>query len=439
MTKIAGAPTLGKPFRISGAQQSIFSEGHGLSAPAFYDWDSDGLKDLLIGEFGSGIESGKYVGNFVRVYKNSGTLDKPDFTGTFDYARPPFKMPGNGTPLSVDQFCCIGFTPQFIDLNQDGNQDLITGQYYGEVTWFRGSDEGFMPGEFLPQAVSPYGPPRHEPKDKKGRKAHQYYWLYSSASFGDFTQDGKVDLITGSTTALHISKNIGSPSNPEFGQRELLLDVNGNPLKIYSFTEKELKYFDDLKFMGIVPPTAGDDHLMPYVTDWNNDGDLDLLVTNSYAHKGLAVIDFFKGTPTVNGYRFQPAVPLFAVDNGEKAFPGSDLRIAVVDWNNDGVNDLLIGTSIITTQNEFNGRLSWGWEEDVKLRGAGKDPANIINVTEDILKQYKESVELPSDMSIEEYMTIRHRGYVYIMLGSKSTEPVKTKEKKTIKQKKQDI
>jgi hypothetical protein len=433
---IAGAPVLSKPFLVKGNDKAIFSQGHGLGAPAFYDWDGDGLKDLLIGEFGTGAENGMYMGNFIRLYKNIGTMEQPEFSGQFDYARPPFLMPGNGTPYSVDQFCCIGFTPQFVDLNADGNLDMITGQYYGEVSWFKGSEGGFMPGEFLQQQPSPNGPPRLEPKGKTARKDHQRYWLFSPASFGDFTNDGRPDLITGGIDAIQISKNIGIESAPQFGQRDLLVDTKGSPLKVYTYNEEQLNEFEKVKFLGITPPVAGDDHTVPYVVDWDNDGALDLLITNSYVHGGLNTVDFFKGVQTTEGYRFEPAVPLFKAPDDAKAFPGSSARVSVTDWNNDGINDLLIGTAVLTVHGKFSDLLSWSWEDDNGLRGPGKDPANAADLPPIDLARYKASVRLPAGVSIDEYLTIRHQGYVYVMLGNRQPPALKTHEKKRTKAKK---
>ncbi|MBN4082921.1 VCBS repeat-containing protein [bacterium AH-315-A23] len=145
---IPGAPKLGKPQLIMGDTAPVWGGGNGWAAPAVYDWNNDGKKDLLIGEFGSGVESiGMSIGNFVRVYQNEGTDENPKFSDSYSYAR---GMKGEnakyntGTPLSIYTWCCIAFTPRFADLNNDGYQDLITGQYNpGYVTWFRGSEHGF--------------------------------------------------------------------------------------------------------------------------------------------------------------------------------------------------------------------------------------------------------------------------------------------------------
>lgn len=408
-TPIKGAPVLSKPMLVQGPR----SEGHGLAAPAFWDWDGDGLKDLLIGEFGSGVEKGRYVGNFIRVYKNTGTETQPEFNSTFDYARPPYEILSDGTPYSVDQFCCIGFTPQFIDLNKDGLQDMITGGYHGEVSWFQGSKEGFKPGEALPQE----GNPRSADRVKKW---HQFYWLYSSASFGDFTGDGKADLIIGGR-ALRISKNVGTDTDPQFAKREMLLDVKGNPLKVYNYTAEDLKFYEDRKILGYEPCPAGDDDLSPYVVDWDNDGVLDLMATNSYAHKDLATITFFKGVKVNDEHRFQPGQVLFKTKTpSDKAFPGSGPRVSVADWNNDGINDLLIGASVVTVGGQVNARFTWSWEKEQGLLPAGKDPANLNDLPAETLKRYKATTTPPNGMTIDDFMTIRHRGYVYVMLGNKA-------------------
>lgn len=402
MTSIPGAPVLAEPMLVKGSDGNpLIGEGYGIAAPALYDWNGDGLRDLLIGEFGSGMEFGRYFGNFVRIHLNTGTDDDPIFDNDFVYARPPYEMSGDGTPYSVDQFCCMGFTPVFVDINIDGKQDMVSGQYFGEVIFFQGTERGFASG--FP--VREPGNPRERSEDYK---VHQAYWLYSSVSFGDLTGDGKLDMVVGGE-AIRMSQNLGF-EYPSFDQRKLLRSINETPLQVYEYTEQDL-----VKKHGI--SVGGDYKLSPVVIDWDNDGTLDLLVTNSYVHRGLSVIDFFKGVRKNGEYRFYPPIPLFRAQD-RKAFPGVSPIISVVDWNRDGVNDLMIGVSVITTNGEFNSSLSWAWEKEMGFLGFGKDPGILQGKKRETnMKAVLRNVTLPVNVSGEEFLTMRHQGYVYVMLG----------------------
>ncbi len=324
-TNIPGAPQLSAPVLITGTELPVVAQGMGLAAPAFYDWDGDGLKDLLIGEFGTGVENSSMVGSFIRVYKNSGSESTPSFTGRWEYAKPNFIFNdrSGGTPFSVPQGCCIGTHPQFTDINCDGQADMVSGSYDGGVYVFYGTKEGFLPSEALRQAGDPYS-------RAPGWQSMQEYWLYSSASFGDLTGDGLPDLILGGTS-LRISKNIGTAARPFFGTRDTLRLTDGNPLKVHEYTAAEMKAFEPyIKDFGMVPPAAGSNKICPYVVDWDGDGVLDILTTNEYTAEGLNTVDFFKGVKAGKDTRFLPAVTLFRAKDGGKAFPGSGPKISYV-------------------------------------------------------------------------------------------------------------
>lgn len=415
--EIPGAVKLGKPILIMGGKQPVMAKGHGIAAPAFYDVDGDGNKDLLIGEFVSGIENGTFVGNFLRKYKNTGDNTKPVFSQKFDYVRSDYKLPSNGTPLSTVQGCCIGFTPQFIDLDQDGVTDLVSGQYDGDATWFRGTKNGFDAGCLLDQE----GDPRivNYKVNSATDTLSQFYWLYSAMSFADLDGDGLTDIIVGGD-ALRFSKNIGTKANPRFALRELLLDMNDKPLEIDPPTA-EFKGMYTSSFKGYYPQ-SGTGMVSPYVTDWDHDGVPDILATAPYMYKNEKAVTFFKGRKTGKGIRFEPGIALFRGKNGAKEFPGRWLHISVADWNNDGVEDLFVGTSVVTIHDDvFQPYLSWNWERETGVQkydpGNMKDnPANQQDYVDTYLKKDKPNVK---KIPASDYVTARHRGYVYVMLGEK--------------------
>ncbi|KAF0243587.1 MAG: hypothetical protein FD180_3235 [Planctomycetota bacterium] len=62
---------LAAPFAAEAGGKPIdLADGVGHSAPLFVDWDGDGLKDLLVGQFGAGK---------LRIYRNTGKKDAPAF------------------------------------------------------------------------------------------------------------------------------------------------------------------------------------------------------------------------------------------------------------------------------------------------------------------------------------------------------------------------
>ena len=445
---IPGTPKLGQPILVSGSTKPILTEKHGLAAPALWDWNGDGKRDLLVGEFETNEHDSLPMGargSAIRVYLNVGTGSEPKFTDEFAWARDTA-----GTIMEVPQWCCIGFTPQFYDLDDDGHLDMITGQYHpGEVTWFRGSDDGFLPGVKLPQEGDPAsnGQPVFGNYDgEPGDIGTFQYWVYSSASFGDLDDDGDLDLVVGGSGGLRASENIGSPRLPSFAMRELLLDINGNPLRILDRGEEWEAAFRE----GEISPPDGDGKASPLVVDWDNDGVLDLMVTGSYRHPASHAVTFFRGVKTDEGHRFHPGVDLLPTADDAKALPGSGQRVYVDDWNRDGVKDLIIGASIATVNGgEFSDEFSWEWEDVNKIESAGKDPGRDPprerpteesldmlgmrdHLGEEAFKELVRSNKEYWDDTIGKlyqegkahWLTMRHQGRIYVMLGDRRDSPV---------------
>ena len=318
----------------------------------------------------------------------------------------------------------MGFTPQFVDLDLDGNMDIITGQYNGHVTWYRGFDldkyeGGFDAGQLLDQEGDPDDVEisasnyNCDPDDVKST----FYWLYSPANFGDFDDDGLLDMIVGGKS-LRISKNIGTKAKPRFAKRELLLDINDKPLIIYKLTKEEKEFYRKNAISGI--PAAGVGGISPIVVDWDNDGVLDLMATNHYNKNGLPAITYFRGVKTAKGHRFEEGVSLLKGKDDAKVFPGRDLHICIADWNNDGVNDLIIGTAIVTLHDdEFSGYLSWNWENETGLRYDMRHYDKDDPTAKRLLKEYLERETVKEKIPAEDFLTVRHRGRVYVMLGEK--------------------
>ena len=135
------------------------------SFPAVFDWNGDGMRDLLVGSQDS----------VLRVYLNQASDTWPmfqeyqpviagDTTITFRHANP-----------------CI------FDLDEDGRDDLIVGHYDGYVHFFRNIGDDtltvFAAGESL----------RFE--DGAPVRYGADWWWHSRCSFGDWNNDGTPDFL----------------------------------------------------------------------------------------------------------------------------------------------------------------------------------------------------------------------------------------------------
>lgn len=440
---IPGAPKLQKPFLVMGSTKPVMAEKHGLAGPALWDWNKDGKKDLLIGEFETTSKEhhGKN-GSTVRVYLNVGTNENPKFTDKWEYAKDRY-----GVPLEVNQWCCIGFTPQFVDLDADGRMDIITGQYHpGDVYWFRGTPYGFAKGIPLKQEGNPWSAINSmSPRSKTAKPIETFdYWVYSSANMGDMDGDGDLDLITGGSS-IRISENIGTKKSPNFGRRKLALTTEGKPLVTRVLNVKsKAKY----KQWGSKPSVSGSSKSQQHVVDWDGDGVLDILSTDEYLGSDYRAVTFFKGVKGKKGemQRFQQGIALFEAKDGSKAFPGSGQRVYVDDWNNDGVKDLIVGVSVVTVDGKFHSKMSWEYEGDLEIESAGKDygrypeqfniptfkeykkkhkrwlrgtEAQQKKMYESQMEYIKKQLKSFKDKGIPDAPKMIHKGYIYVFLGKK--------------------
>ncbi|HLP11975.1 MAG TPA: FG-GAP-like repeat-containing protein [Flavobacteriales bacterium] len=171
-------PVVVNPFSLSASPLPYFS------APSFADLDTDGDMDVILGST---------YGDFY-YYQNTGTPTAPAFAAP---VMNPFSLANIGTYLA---------TPEFADLDNDGDLDMITGGYDGLVRYFPNTGTATAPS-FDPAIPNPYG------------MTHVDLYL-NAVSFGDVDGDGDLDLMMGGIYdggSFHYYENSGTASAPAFG------------------------------------------------------------------------------------------------------------------------------------------------------------------------------------------------------------------------------
>jgi len=155
----------------------------------------------------------------------------------------------------------------------------------------------------------------------------------------DIDQNGSMDLVVSdiSEYQLRVLLNSDSGSNP--------VKVNSEIFKVTnSFPEYDTPVY-------LLYPTA-------YFIDLNNDGQKDLIVSSSHANNvnlgpySKEQVWMYENTSTTGGYHFELKTKSFFQD--QTLDFGRNSKPAFIDYNQDGLKDLLIGNGGYLDENDSN-------------------------------------------------------------------------------------
>jgi hypothetical protein len=168
-------------------QEQMIEVGTGAN-PTFFDYNADGLLDIIIGNYGYYNTSGTYVGQF-SIYENKGTQTSPSFElVTRDYA-------------GVSAYNLKGIYPTFGDLDGDGDEDMIVGTFDGVMHYFDNIAGSGNPPNFIltfPNYKAIAGD-------------------FATPQLIDVNRDGKLDLLVGERDGrLNYMENVGTVNAPSF-------------------------------------------------------------------------------------------------------------------------------------------------------------------------------------------------------------------------------
>ncbi len=239
-------------------------------------------------------------------------------------------------------------TPQLVDLNADGYNDMVMATYEGTAFLVQGSKDGFLePKHILDEDgetvristyydldKSEYLHVDRSGDDEPNNKDHHM----TSIAVVDWDEDGDLDLVLGATEGgLYLCKNKGDKHKPKFSK-----------------TNRQIMVEDRLMMKGVGLAT-------PRIADFNGDGKFDILCGGSERHvfyfenigeagkpKFAASKTLVKGFSYLHEEGYETAIPVPQDSKGMPLCPGSDYYIDVVDYDKDGDLDLLTGARAYT-------------------------------------------------------------------------------------------
>ncbi len=281
----------------------------GSPAPNPVDWFGRGKLDLIGGDF---VDT-------ITLFENIGRRDKPELaTGR--------RLEAGGRPIKMD-LCMI--QPRVVDWFGDGRWSLIVGEEDGRVVFF--------------ENTAPRG---ERPRLEAGRYFEQVDPYLKSGALArpvpiDWNGDGKLDLISGNSAGyIQYFENVGTKTAPVFEDRGYLA-AGGETIRIMAGLNGSIQ--------GPIEEKWG--YTNPWVADWDLDGKLDLLLNSIWGE-----VLWYRNVGTRNAPVLAPA------ERVEVAWPGAPPAPAwnwwkprgkqlvtqwrttprVVDWNRDGLPDLVM-------------------------------------------------------------------------------------------------
>lgn len=183
------------------------------AAPAFVDYDNDGLLDLVVGNYGYGtLQGANWIYSAkLALYKNIGTTAQPIYEFiTDDFAN---LSSFNGTFQGV-------YHPTFGDMDDDGDQDMLVGGNDGRLFYFSNTGGNFS-------FVSTY--------------FGIDVGTSSTPQIADLNRDGLLDIICGSASAtIKYFENAGTSSSAFFSSTPTndtlgCIDMHSNIFTNYGF------------------------------------------------------------------------------------------------------------------------------------------------------------------------------------------------------------
>jgi hypothetical protein len=308
------APRYEEPYRLQADGKDV--DVYGMPSPNFADYDGDGDLDLICGEFLDGFT----------YFRNVGSRGEPDYAaGVY------LTNAGQKVAMHVQMI-----TPTAVDWDGDGDVDLVCGDEDGRVALVENTGK-------LDDGVPVFQQPAYFQQVADALKFGALVTPFSV----DWDNDGDEDLICGNTSGnIGLIENLDG-GNPPRWANPVLLEAGGKTIHLQAGPNGSIQG----------PCEAKWGYTVLNVADWNHDGLHDLIVNSIWGkivwfeNKGSkskpeleaarAVQVAWKGNENANEKPPKPAWNWWDPAPTELATQWRTTP-CVVDWNQDGLNDLVM-------------------------------------------------------------------------------------------------
>ncbi len=218
------------------------------------------------------------------------------------------------------KFISFSASPCLVDVNGDELPDLVVSSSLGFLYWY------------------PNTGAKGKPSFKAGRLIQTYLGPAARIDVADWDSDGKKDILFGNIDGgVYLLLNQGTAQEPRWAQ--------GNakprwfppslppPAREY---DVQLGYEVSKVFNGSNPMNIGN-YSAPVLVDWNKDGLLDLIVGEGTYSANSVYVWLNTGNKTKPVFKPESRFYLASGEGREQLAP------TVYDWNGDGILDLVVG------------------------------------------------------------------------------------------------
>lgn len=344
--------------RFLESQDGIIRMDLEMMMPVAVDWNRNKKIDLVVGD-----EDGR-----IALIENTGTVLK---------GMPQFKSPVYfKQEADLVKFGAL-VTPFSVDWDDDGDQDLVCGNSAGYIGFIENMDGGNPPKWNKPVLLEADGKVIRIMAGENGsiQGPCERKWGYTTLSVADWDGDGLKDILVNSIWGkVEWYKNIGSKGSPKLAKMGgVPVDWGKNPVPKPAWnwwtpgkTELSTQW-----------------RTTPYAIDWNKDGLMDLVMLD---HEGY--LAYFERFRKEGQLLLHPGKRIFTdadQDNGNgllqlnaKTAGGSGRRkFCFSDWDRDGDLDILLDSKniqLLENTGTFDGKTRFKRKNDlIDIRLAGHD------------------------------------------------------------------